>query len=200
MLAMYLTNYSLWARIDSPAIYSASIEGDFIQGFMFALSYLIYKIPRQVIESKVSKREIKYKKMLLIFICIRFITTTPLLLFHELRWQSYGHHLSSGVTFHNISVVTEALDRYEKDCGMYPTSEQGLNALWEDPNVSNWSGPYLKYKDLLEDTWESLLRYKLVDNKPVVWSIGRDHKDGTEDDIYLNDIEFESDLSDPNQR
>ena len=54
--------------------------------------------------------------------------------------------------------LSTALDLYELDNGMYPTTEQGLLALIEEPSGSpqppNWSGPYLKKKRVPLDPWE----------------------------------------------
>src|ERR1022692_1985477 len=35
-----------------------------------------------------------------------------------------------------------ALDRFEVDCGRFPTSGEGLSALVRDPGVTGWNGPY----------------------------------------------------------
>lgn len=47
-----------------------------------------------------------------------------------------------------ISTLGAALDAYRLDNGRYPTTEQGLAALWQapsmDPRPSNWRGPYLR--------------------------------------------------------
>ncbi|MBN1405251.1 MAG: type II secretion system major pseudopilin GspG [Candidatus Omnitrophica bacterium] len=48
-----------------------------------------------------------------------------------------------------------ALDMYELDCGLYPTTEQGLSALKEKPSIApvpaNWKGPYLR--KMPKDPW-----------------------------------------------
>ncbi len=47
-----------------------------------------------------------------------------------------------------ISTLGAALDAYRLDNGRYPTTEQGLAALWTTPTLeprpSNWRGPYLR--------------------------------------------------------
>src|SRR2546425_12218915 len=47
-----------------------------------------------------------------------------------------------------IELLGVALDNYRLDNGMYPTTEQGLEALQEKPTREplplNWRGPYLK--------------------------------------------------------
>ncbi len=46
-----------------------------------------------------------------------------------------------------IEALGIALDRYAKDNGDYPSTEQGLKALWEKPEEPprpiNWTGPYM---------------------------------------------------------
>jgi general secretion pathway protein G len=55
-----------------------------------------------------------------------------------------------------IEMLGAALDAYRLDNGRYPTSEQGLAALWNaparDPRPPNWRGPYLR-KDVPLDPW-----------------------------------------------
>jgi general secretion pathway protein G len=48
-----------------------------------------------------------------------------------------------------------ALDAYRLDNGSYPSTQQGLNALWERPTVAppaNWKSPYLR-KAVPADPW-----------------------------------------------
>jgi general secretion pathway protein G len=54
-----------------------------------------------------------------------------------------------------IEMLGTALDAYRLDNGHYPTTQQGLNALWEIPTVdtpTNWRGPYLR-KPVPPDPW-----------------------------------------------
>jgi general secretion pathway protein G len=55
-----------------------------------------------------------------------------------------------------IEMFGESLDAYRLDNGSYPPTEQGLDALYEepttDPRPSNWHGPYLRKKVPL-DPW-----------------------------------------------
>src|SRR5437762_14254656 len=46
-----------------------------------------------------------------------------------------------------IEMLSAALDAYRLDNGRYPTTEQGLNALWEKPTLdppANWRSPYTR--------------------------------------------------------
>ncbi|MEW6618848.1 MAG: type II secretion system major pseudopilin GspG [bacterium] len=55
-----------------------------------------------------------------------------------------------------IEIFGVGLDSYRLDNGQYPTTEQGLKALREEPIISplpkNWDGPYLK-KEIPLDPW-----------------------------------------------
>lgn len=56
----------------------------------------------------------------------------------------------------SVSQFKVALQSYYIDCGQFPSSQQGLEALWEKPILvpvpSNWNGPYLD-KQLQSDPW-----------------------------------------------
>ena len=55
-----------------------------------------------------------------------------------------------------IEKIGIALDSYAKDNGDYPSTEQGLVALWESPEVAplpiDWKGPYLD-DPIVNDPW-----------------------------------------------
>ncbi|MEX0892850.1 MAG: type II secretion system major pseudopilin GspG [Gemmatimonadota bacterium] len=55
-----------------------------------------------------------------------------------------------------IEMLGAALDAYRLDNGRYPSTQQGLDALWEEPRVEprprNWRGPYLR-KAVPPDPW-----------------------------------------------
>ena len=56
----------------------------------------------------------------------------------------------------DIETLGIALDRYAQDSGDYPSTEQGLKALWEAPEEPplpiNWLGPYIQIP-ITEDPW-----------------------------------------------
>lgn len=60
-----------------------------------------------------------------------------------------------------IEMLGAALDAYRLDNGHYPTTEQGLAALWEKPSVdppANWRAPYLR-KPVPPDPWGRPYQY-----------------------------------------
>ena len=59
-----------------------------------------------------------------------------------------------------IDALEKALDQYRLDVGHYPTTEQGLAALFTmPPNEPKWEGPYLK-KAPPADPWGHAYIYK----------------------------------------
>ena len=57
-----------------------------------------------------------------------------------------------------IEMLGAALDAYRLDNGRYPSTDQGLEALWQvpvaEPRPSNWRGPYLR-KAVPRDPWDN---------------------------------------------
>ena len=55
-----------------------------------------------------------------------------------------------------IEMLGASLDAYRLDNGRYPTTAQGLAALWEqpggEPQPTNWRGPYVR-KAVPNDPW-----------------------------------------------
>jgi general secretion pathway protein G len=76
--------------------------------------------------------------------------------------------------------TSRALISYQQDCGNFPSTEQGLEALLHAPtglhSCRSWSGPYLK--KLPTDAWSRPFTYRLVDGVGEVESYARDGKPG----------------------
>ena len=88
----------------------------------------------------------------------------------------------------DIEVFSAALDSFEKDCGAYPTTEQGLQALIVRPTgCTNWKGPYLKETKIKDDPWGSKYIYRCPGVKTAsgfdLCSPGPDKIAGSNDDI-----------------
>ncbi len=65
----------------------------------------------------------------------------------------------------DIATIELALDVFEVDCGRYPTTEEGLGALLEQPaSAVGWSGPYVRESHvkngLFTDPWGSAYVYR----------------------------------------
>ena len=60
-----------------------------------------------------------------------------------------------------MEMLGAALDAYRLDNGAYPTTAEGLGALWQKPatgELPNWRGPYLR-KDVPLDPWGHAYQY-----------------------------------------
>ncbi|MBN1869289.1 MAG: type II secretion system major pseudopilin GspG [Candidatus Omnitrophica bacterium] len=82
-----------------------------------------------------------------------------------------------------------ALKLYKLDNGRYPSTEQGLKALFSKPSSNpvpkNWNGPYLESEAL--DPWKTEYLYKCpgAHNSTGydLYSLGADGAEGSDDDI-----------------
>ncbi len=81
--------------------------------------------------------------------------------------------------------IATGLKLYELDNGNFPSTEEGLNALFSKPaTAANWNGPYLERKPI--DPWGREYKYKSPGEHRSsdydLYSLG---KDGTEsaDDV-----------------
>jgi general secretion pathway protein G len=92
-----------------------------------------------------------------------------------------------------IEDLAQTLDMYKLDVGSYPTSEQGLNALIENPgDIQRWNGPYLRKSKVPVDPWNQEYKYTSPGEhgKFDVSSLGADGKEGGEgEDRDLNSWE-----------
>lgn len=62
-----------------------------------------------------------------------------------------------------LATLELALESYAVDCGRYPSTAQGLAALWERPYLApiptDWQGPYLR-REPGADPWGNPYRYE----------------------------------------
>ena len=85
-----------------------------------------------------------------------------------------------------IEMIGAGLDSYRLHNGSYPTTEQGLAALWEIPTIdppANWRGPYLR-KAVPLDPWGNPYVYvspgEVNPNGYDLIALGADGKPGGE--------------------
>jgi general secretion pathway protein G len=86
----------------------------------------------------------------------------------------------------DVSNLSGALDNFEVDNGRFPTSEEGLNALLENPgNLTTWKHPYIA-KLPKADPWEQPYIYRCPGNNGKDYDLvsgGPDKHEGGDDDI-----------------
>lgn len=87
-----------------------------------------------------------------------------------------------------IETLGTALDAYRLDNGRYPTTAQGLGALWQRPTIDpppNWKQPYLR-KAVPRDPWGREYLYispgRVNPQSYDLQSLGADGKPGGEGD------------------
>lgn len=80
-----------------------------------------------------------------------------------------------------LETLSQSLSYYQLDTGEYPTSEQGLKALWQAPEgLAGWSGPYVRRERQLLDPWGREFRYRSpADSAPFeLITLGGDGQEG----------------------
>ncbi|MBI5395500.1 MAG: type II secretion system major pseudopilin GspG [Verrucomicrobia bacterium] len=90
-----------------------------------------------------------------------------------------------------IVLYKTALSTYNLDAGVYPTSDQGLQALIAVPNPppAKWTGPYLDPAIIKPDPWNRPFIYQCPPQQNPdpdgfdLYSVGPDGQPGTEDDV-----------------
>jgi general secretion pathway protein G len=84
-----------------------------------------------------------------------------------------------------------ALDLFYLDAGRYPSNDEGLTALVQQPtSVSFWNGPYLKTKTVPKDPWghDYLYRSPGQDGPYDVGSLGPDGREGSAGALSHNTV------------
>lgn len=70
-----------------------------------------------------------------------------------------------------IQQYGSALQIYFLDCGRFPTTEQGIAALWEKPVLypvpENWNGPYIDHEPS-KDPWGTDFQYFSAESTPML--------------------------------
>ena len=78
--------------------------------------------------------------------------------------------------------LNESLKMFKVDNGSYPTSEEGLRALIENPNESEYASyaasGYIEGKNLPKDPWNKPYIYLNTDETVELISLGADGKEG----------------------
>jgi general secretion pathway protein G len=97
----------------------------------------------------------------------------------------------------NLKLLHNAVNQFKMDTGRFPTEEEGLMALVEQPSdVTRYEpGGYLETTEIPKDGWGNDFIYELLpeSGKPfVIKSLGADGEEGGEDydaDLYSTDAD-----------
>lgn len=83
-----------------------------------------------------------------------------------------------------IETLSNAVDTFHIDTGRYPTQQEGLTALLENPPatpIPNWNGPYLRKNKIPTDEWGKPFFYANPSTHRMsfdIYSYGADGKPG----------------------
>lgn len=97
-----------------------------------------------------------------------------------LRYLGVAKSDAARIQIQNIETV---LDLYKLETGRYPSSQEGLLALWERPATSrSWNGPYVKRREMLADPWGQVFLYQYPgrNHEYDLYTLGADHAAGGE--------------------
>jgi len=82
--------------------------------------------------------------------------------------------------------LNESLKMFKIDNGAYPSTEEGLKALVENPNPDEYTAyspsGYIEGKNLPKDPWNRPYLYLNVDGSVELISLGSDGKEGGKDE------------------
>lgn len=87
----------------------------------------------------------------------------------------------------DIATLESVLELFYLDMGRYPTTQEGLRALYYEPDsdAESWQGPYLK-KPSFKDSWRNEYVYRCPgthsDQLYEIVSYGKDAEEGGEGD------------------
>ncbi len=114
------------------------------------------------------------------------MVATIIVLFATLAtWDNFGRRGEAKLVAARVQITNfeRALTQYKLDTGVFPTTEQGLEALLNAPtDVAHWDGPYLR-KEIPLDPWGHRYVYEFPGehgNQPEIISYGTDGRPGGE--------------------
>ena len=84
----------------------------------------------------------------------------------------------------DIENIKLALQMFEMNIGSYPTTDQGLDALVNDPGIDGWERHMESGQ--LRDPWGNDYQYRNPGNRGLnydLYTIGPDGQEGTEHDV-----------------
>jgi len=81
-----------------------------------------------------------------------------------------------------IETFSVAMNSLYLDAKKFPSAEQGLKSLWQNPSLEGWNGPYIS-KDVPKDPWGNDYIFKVPGPNGLpfeILSLGGDNVEGGE--------------------
>ena len=136
-------------------------------------------------KSKIRNPKSKMKAFTLIELLLVMVILVVLAAVVVPKFTSRSEQARQTAAKTDISNLETALDAFEVDCGRFPTSDEGLRVLIEQPaNVQNWRGPYIK-RGMPVDPWNNGYVYRAPGAHNAsgydLYSMGPDGREGNDD-------------------
>ena len=93
-------------------------------------------------------------------------------------WLDRGTHETARI---QLEQLRQALSMFRLECGRYPTTGEGLQALVENPgSMRGWDGPYLEDSYVPKDPWDNEYQYRCPGENGDydLWTYGADGASG----------------------
>ncbi|MEO2083478.1 MAG: type II secretion system major pseudopilin GspG [Desulfurobacteriaceae bacterium] len=104
------------------------------------------------------------------------------------KFMKRGEEAKVTTTQVQMKNIEQALKLYKLHNSFFPTTDQGLKALVEKPEIEpipkNWKGPYMD--KVPQDAWGNEFIYISDGKHFTLISPGPDGEEGTEDDLKVN--------------
>jgi hypothetical protein len=102
--------------------------------------------------------------------------------FSKIRFTNFYFNDDFNITEQQLNIVTKDLELYNSLYGTYPDSLQELVKVDKVPPIAD---PFLQeIVSPLETTTHIYFHYYKMGNNFILFSVGKDHKSNTDDDIY----------------
>jgi general secretion pathway protein G len=99
---------------------------------------------------------------------------------------SKGEQAKQKLTCVQMKNLSQSLEMFKQDNGVYPSTEQGLGALATNPDADRFKnylpGGYLSSKSAPKDPWNSAYIYLYDESGYEIISLGADAKEGGADE------------------
>lgn len=97
-----------------------------------------------------------------------------------------GEQAKQKLTCVQMKSIAQSLELFKQDNGNYPTLEEGLKALLQNPDAEKYTGylpgGYISGKTLPKDPWKNDYIYVIDDEGFDLISLGADKKEGGNDE------------------
>jgi len=164
--------------------------------FKIDISYMAFVFFAYLLVMPSSLKEVKViNKVEYIFTLMAIIIVLPFLIFVLAPASPcIDEEAQVSLTCTQMSGIANNLEIFKLDNGIYPSTEEGLNALISNPNALKYPNyaetPY--YKKLPKDAWANYFIYVKTKDGFELISYGADRKEGGEDegaDILYSECE-----------